>query len=35
MPFLPNDRAVPPPFWPGLVVSIRPVGPGFLLRLTD
>ena len=29
--------AVPPPpsHWPGLVVMIRPVDLGFLLRLTD
>ena len=25
---------IPSP-WPGVVVIIRPVGPGFLLRLTD
>lgn len=26
---------IPPSFPAGIVVTIRPVGPGFLLRLTD
>ncbi len=26
---------IPPSFPAGIVVMIRPVGPGFLLRLTD
>jgi hypothetical protein len=26
---------IPPSFPAGIVVVIRPVGPGFLLRLTD
>jgi hypothetical protein len=32
-----RSLAVPliPSLWPGVVVIIRPVGPGFLLRLTD
>ena len=32
-----HSLAVPPipSPWPGVVVIIRPVGPGFLLRLTD
>ena len=36
MPHLrPIAVPLPPSSWPGVVAIIRPVGPGFLLRLMD
>ena len=35
MPQFPSHAPLSPSPWPGLVVIIRPVGLGFLLRLTD
>lgn len=34
MSLVPDSAPTIPTHWPGIVVIVRPVGPGFVLRLT-